>query len=123
MRNFGGSPTLNNCIFRHNAARLQGAGMYNTSGAQPSLTSCVFRENAAGFASGLAGGMVNFLSDVTMIDCTFVANTAFDTGALFNQGDSLFVDCRFLGNFGQCQAGAVLDLGSATYINMRIQRE
>ncbi|MCZ6815264.1 MAG: hypothetical protein O7F76_01050, partial [Planctomycetota bacterium] len=117
MRNSGGSPSLDNCIFRHNVARKKGAGMYNTSGAKPSLTSCVFRENAANSFSGQAGAMYNLLSDVTVIDCTFVANTASDVGALFNQGDSIFVDCRFLGNLGQTQAGAVLDLGSAAYIN------
>ena len=72
LYNSSGSPTLNNVVFRSNAAHARGGGLYNSSGA-PSLTNVTFIGNVCNYRGG---GMYNRYSDVLLTNVTLVSNTA-----------------------------------------------
>ncbi len=81
--NTNGSPTLNNLIITHNAARY-GGGIYNSSG-NPTLTNVTVSTNYAEYG----GGMYNSNSHPTLIESTFLGNNAAeDGGGMINDSSS-----------------------------------
>jgi hypothetical protein len=71
-------PTLINCIFSKNSARLDGGGMYNYGYCDATLVNCTFSKNSA---VEQGGGMYNFVSDLTVTNCIFwndISNEIYD---------------------------------------------
>lgn len=80
------SLTIANCIIQGNQATQYGGGMFNGLNgyvSTPILYNCVFNGNTA---SVNGGGLYNKYSGshTTLINCTFVNNTATAGGAIFN---------------------------------------
>ncbi len=74
--NYGGSPTINNCIFKDNYA-YYGGGIYNY-GALPYISNCTLTSNKA---QTWGGGIYNTAySSPTIINCLIVNNNAVTTG-------------------------------------------
>ena len=82
MFNCSGHPTVANCTFRQNHARVNGAGVFNYE-SSPTLIGCRFVANSAGAGSGMAN---EYGSSPTIIDCVFQANRS--TGLTFGGGIS-----------------------------------
>ncbi len=100
MFNENSCPTVRNCIFTDNYARL-GGGMFNGN-ADPTVIDCVFLDNVADLRGG---GMSNVsFSNATVIGCTFIGNVAVGSsgctgGGMDNQESSPTVtDCVFIQN-------------------------
>lgn len=117
----GNSPTIKNCIFKHNAA-VYGAGMYNAKLSNPTITRCIFMENASGSKSaqdegGYGGGLYTISANASISDCTFLNNTAISQGAgIFCQGQMILSRCRFQGNSSDRGGGLYLISSGATTI-------
>jgi hypothetical protein len=80
MLNIGSSPTVNNCIFSDNTARL-GSGMYNED-SRAIVTNCIFSRNVA---TKLGGAICNVVdSSPTVTNCTFSKNKAKDNCDIFS---------------------------------------
>ncbi len=125
-RSVPANPTLVNCTFHRNSARLKGGGIYSEADT-PTFIDCVFSENhsnAASMQEG-GGGMYNERGSLTMRNCRFVGNTTTGNGAgLYNNSASpTIIDTAFDGNvvvrFGhQNNGGGILNNRSdATIIN------
>lgn len=126
---FGGnaSPTLFNCIFENNTAQNAAGAFYNTSIfggiANPTLEDCHFENNHSTNAQG--GALINKASEngecnPTIINCSFIANTAGETGgAVYNYGNqsgvcnAVFSNCLFEDNVAII-CGAIYNDGSFT---------
>ncbi|UCE58177.1 MAG: right-handed parallel beta-helix repeat-containing protein, partial [Phycisphaerales bacterium] len=68
------SPTVTNCTFSGNSARVDGGGMYNYDNSSPTVTNCTFSGNSA---RDYGGGMYNYdNSSPSVTNCTFVENSA-----------------------------------------------
>ncbi|MHC4258847.1 MAG: choice-of-anchor Q domain-containing protein [Planctomycetota bacterium] len=95
MYNYGGSPTINMCIFMYNRADSEGGGMYNEQ-SSPTLTNCTFIDNS----SDHGGGMSNFNnSEPVVMNCTFIGNSAERGGVMYNTYSSLtLTNCTFAEN-------------------------
>ncbi|MHC4091416.1 MAG: right-handed parallel beta-helix repeat-containing protein, partial [Planctomycetota bacterium] len=137
MLNDGGSPTVTNCMFSGNFAKvgggasnvanssptvadcgfsgnsaLAGAGMLNFDGSDPTVTNCMFSGNSASADGGEGGsGMFNFLSSPTVADCTFTGNSAdLDGGGMTNAGSHPTVtNCTFNGNSADERGGGMFN--------------
>ncbi|MHC4657096.1 MAG: DUF333 domain-containing protein [Planctomycetota bacterium] len=70
MYNEDGSPTLCNCTFSYNSARLYGGGMANRN-SSPVLTNCTFINNSAEYG----GGIYSSKSSLTLTNCKFSGNS------------------------------------------------
>ena len=90
------SPVLSNITFSNNSAFWYGSGMYNNEDSNPIVTNCIFNTNTA--VAG--GGMSNFFSDPTMINCTFRGNSVSQLGGGLCNGSSnpIIINCIFTGN-------------------------
>jgi hypothetical protein len=100
MYNYGGSPTLTNCIFYGNSAHF-GGGMENSYLSYPTLTNCTFSGNRARLSGGMGGGMDNSGSSPTLTNCTFNGNSVgWDGGGMYNYDFSnpILTNCLFIGN-------------------------
>jgi parallel beta-helix repeat protein len=127
MKNYSGSPTINNCTFIGNSAEGSGGGMLNDDGSDPILTNCKFIKNYAKRGGGVDSGNSNpifinctftnnyaddgagmsvYYSETTqtipieLIDCTFEDNNAKSSGGglIIYSGDSVLTNCVFIGN-------------------------
>ncbi len=78
----GGNPLVEDCTFTGNSATF-GAGVYFNEGSVGQALRCRFTDNLA----NEAGGLYALLSDVTVINCTFISNTA--TGGQFPVGGGM----------------------------------
>ena len=96
------SPTLANCVFTENNARVGGALFLNGEGgeASPTITNCLFEENTAD-APGF-GGAITFIGtfgkcDPVLTSCIFRNNdVAADGEALYFQSEEGSLGARFL---------------------------
>lgn len=62
--------------------------------------------NPSLFGDPLGGGMFNFTSDPTVIDCVFTGNTSDGGGGMANIGsDPTIIGCKFLDNYAGFEAG------------------
>ncbi len=95
----GGSPLVEDCVFEDNTATF-GGGVYFNEGSTGTVRACWFEDNNA----NEAGGLYALLSDVTVLDCSFVRNTA--AGGQFPVGGGMSAyfantftqNCLFDGN-------------------------
>ncbi len=90
MYNESSSPTVTNCTFSGNSAG-DGGGMHNRTGSSPTVTNCTFSGNfvSGAFTRGSGGGMYNLGSSPTVTNCSFSGNSAFDTGGgMYNKSSS-----------------------------------
>ncbi len=115
MYNFKSSPTVSNCIFTDNHAKISGGGskgdgggMYNDN-SDPIVTDCTFELNSA---EGGGGGMYNNYSNPTVTRCTFSVNSADlaiwnrSGGGMYNINSSPTVtDSNFTGNSASSGGG------------------
>ena len=88
----------------------QGGGMYNNYGS-PSIINCTFMENSAGYG----GGMYNFLSNPNILNCIFTGNSAIsEGGAIYNDMSSpKLTNCTFSENSGQDGGGGMFNQNSS----------
>jgi len=109
MFNNQSSPTVTNCRFISNVAGNDGGGMYNYNNSSPTVSNCTFSGNILG--SGDGGGMHNNLSSPTVTNCTFSNNRAYSNGGgMYNCISSPTVTgCTFSGN------SATNDYSSSTF--------
>ncbi len=111
--NRSGSPTVRDCRLEYNLAFAKGGGMYNLSGSNPEVTGCTFRGNVVPAGLTFGGGMRNFQSSPTVIDCLFVGNSAGFGGGMDNTLSSPGVtDCVFTGNIAGYGGGMTNCLGA-----------
>ncbi len=105
--NIVASPTINNCVFKANAAGL-GGGLANVFFSNPKVANCTFTGNAA-ILNG--AGMANvMLSSPTVINCTFTRNTALIRGgAIANTlaSSPSVTNCTFSINTAIIAGGAI----------------
>jgi parallel beta-helix repeat protein/predicted outer membrane repeat protein len=125
MYNNSGSPTVLNCTFLRNSAKLiwspvriaGGGGMFNLN-SSPALQNCKFVENITftGELISAGGAMFNINSNPTLVNCVFSGNvaTGFDSdyigGGMCNYGSSpSLVDCSFVGNLAYWGGGGMFN--------------
>ncbi|UCC31161.1 MAG: right-handed parallel beta-helix repeat-containing protein [Phycisphaerales bacterium] len=110
MINEEASPTVTNCTFAGNTARL-GGGMYNQESSSPTVTNCTFAGNTGVYG----GGMFNEEASPTVTNCTFAGNTGENGGGMSNIfGSSPKVtNCTFAGNTGANGGGMSNIFGSS----------
>jgi hypothetical protein len=92
-----------------------GGGMYNSS-SSPTVINCTFLGNSA----YVGGGMLNDDSSPTVTNCTFSENSADDYGGgMYNSSSSPTVtDCTFSENYADTEGGGMEnDASSPTMIN------
>ena len=90
-------PTITNCIISGNYSNV-GGGMHNDWLSNLTLTNCTFIGNSA---SDSGGGMDNGWSiKATLENCTFSENSAQSGGGMYNSEDSktTLTNCSFCGN-------------------------
>lgn len=131
MHNLSSHPTVTNTSFSENSA-TSGGGMYNKLGSRPMVTGCSFTDNSTfdivehclpfldnGECSG--GGMHNYSSRPVVTDRTFVGNTAFSGGGMYNTrgtGRPIITNCLFSGNQASYRGGGVCNIAiSGTFSN------
>ncbi len=85
------SPTLLNCVLSDNGSSINRAGgMVNNNedgGGDLSVvaTNCIFSYNESNFSGGYGGGIHNWQSELSLVNCTFAHNTAITGGgAIYN---------------------------------------
>lgn len=127
MSNKQSSPSVINCIFLRNTAKIGGA-MYNYNGSSPFIKNCSFIENEAEIidAVGGDGGAISSKNACypTIENCSFQGNTAQSGGAVHNQfscGPSI-VNSTFSGNKAWDNGGAIVNDNNSnpTIINCTI---
>lgn len=97
---------LHDCIFIDNHADIEGGGVYCNSTTNPKVVGCTFTNNSAGNGAGMYGKY----TDITVENCTFEDNDAFDFkgGGIYGYSGSLTItDCNFISNSGFFSAGGV----------------
>ncbi|GGG91284.1 hypothetical protein GCM10011416_04860 [Polaribacter pacificus] len=75
MYNYASSPTIVNCTFSANNARV-GGGMDNNNSASPTIINCLFTGNTASDTNGYGGGMSNTKGLPKIINSVFKGNRA-----------------------------------------------
>jgi len=95
-----GSPTILNCVFRHNSA--SGGGAINIWPGQSLLRNCKFISNLAGTGGAICGVDAN----LTLSECSFTGNRALSIGggALIH-GNAVLAGCVFSDNTSQSGGG------------------
>jgi len=98
---------------------IDGAGMYNLSGS-PTVIDCTFVGNSARWYGG--GMFNNMFSSPTLINCTFVDNDAKYGGGMENRfySEPTLTNCLFSGNTAEFGAGLSSAGASPTCINCTI---
>ena len=106
------STVVTNCTFTRNLARLDGGGMFNFSGGIPTVENCTFSGNSA----KLGGGMYNDVeSNATVTNCMFSANWAESHGGgMYNdvESNTTVTNCTFSDNWAESQGGGMYNLSS-----------
>ncbi|UCG87949.1 MAG: right-handed parallel beta-helix repeat-containing protein, partial [Gemmatimonadota bacterium] len=113
VRSVSGSPTLLNCVFRDNASFSEGGGVYTASGS-PILVGCVFVHNSVFGLLAEGGGMYSE-SDTMLINCAFNGNTAEVGGGMYSSGSTLF-NCVFTGNTAVSGGGIGVVVGADDFV-------
>ncbi|MCB0686118.1 MAG: hypothetical protein KDC53_06325 [Saprospiraceae bacterium] len=83
------SPSISNCVFRSNAAIAEGGAIYSygASGeSSPSIINCSFIGNTASEGGAIYSSGGSGESSPSIINCSFIDNTASTGGALHNDG-------------------------------------
>ncbi len=89
-----------------------GGGMYN-SGGSPTLINCTFISNSA--TNGSGGGMYNVFSSPTLTNCTFSGNSATSGGGMYNSSSSaVLTNCTFSGNSASAWGGGMYSNSSSS---------
>ena len=107
MHNDSGSPTVANCTFTGNSARIIGGGMLNDVGSSTAVTNCTFTGNLALFDGG---GMFNFSGGIpTVANCTFSGNSAKLGGGMYNdvESNATVTNCTFSANWAESHGGGM----------------
>ncbi|MHC4440832.1 MAG: right-handed parallel beta-helix repeat-containing protein, partial [Planctomycetota bacterium] len=117
MKNYSGSPTINNCTFIGNSAEGGGGGIGNMYDSSPILTNCKFINNHG----GRGGGFYNVSSNPTFINCTFTNNYADDGAGMSSSIWSIWeptqgtgtklIDCTFEDNNAKRSGGGLIIYG------------
>jgi hypothetical protein len=132
MYNYEGGPTVTNCTFSGNYAKVKGGGMFNGAedydedeppppgyvSSRVVVIGCVFNGNIAGFQddhSNGAGMCNNCYSAPTLIDCVFSENTVGNDngrgrgGGMHNYeySNASITDCVFKGNSAGQDGGGI----------------
>jgi hypothetical protein len=95
------NPTINNCLITDNdgsGANPGGAGIYCYL-SNPRISNCTISKNSVS-GSGDGGGMFNFRSNPTFVNCMFLANSAGDQGGgMWNwYSNPMMRNCTFRSN-------------------------
>jgi hypothetical protein len=92
-----------------------GGGMHNWQ-TSPTLMNCIFTNNTA---EGTGGGMYNYESSPALTNCTFTNNTANAGGGMFNQtlSNITLTNCKFTDNHADNGGGMYNYSGSQTLTN------
>ncbi len=116
MYNRDSNPSVTNCAFFNNSARLYGGAMYNDE-SNPVLTNCSFVSNSTDYG----GSMYNDESSPTLTNCSFLNNTAnVIGGAIRNnfKSNPTLTNCSFVDNSASSDGWAVNnDRSNLTLIN------
>ena len=100
------SPTVTNCTFTNNSAWGHGGGMLNSEGSSPTIENCLFENNylVSPHENATGGGMYNFESSPTIVDCTFRGNSAARGAGMYNSASSpTIINCVFENNLAEGQ--------------------
>ena len=113
MNNYQSSPTVINCAFSDNTSFGNGGGMDNYQ-SSPTVTNCTFRGNSAPLApNGFGGGMNNSSSSPTVTNCVFSGNSALAGGVMSNVVSSPMVtNCTFSNNKANTYGGGMYNYNS-----------
>ena len=108
---YSGSPILIDCKFEENSSTFAGGGMY-VDDSDCVLTRCTFVRNSTG---GRGGGVANLgADDFELIDCHFEDNVAVEGGGVYNYfSNPTLIDCRFEGNAFLANTG--MEVGGGMY--------
>lgn len=79
---FDGSPTIENCHFKHNYSSLGGPGVFVHAAGSPHITSCRFENNLGQYGGAIAAYQP---SNPIIDDCVFHQNEAFWGGAFYQE--------------------------------------
>ncbi len=103
MYNGPGNPTVRNCTFKANWAKV-GGGVYNTNISRPTFINCEFIGNSA----KIGGGMRNGDSSPVLTNCKFIRNSAERGGAIEDyESNPTLTNCIFIGNSTADGAGDI----------------
>ncbi|MHC4790225.1 MAG: hypothetical protein ACYS8Y_02105, partial [Planctomycetota bacterium] len=99
MYSAGGSPTVDNCIFRENFADHDGGGIAGSDG---TITNCTFIGNRA---NDDGGGLKHCSGPVT--DCLFTGNSAGQYGGAMYKCSGSITDCNIISNSADTAGGGM----------------
>jgi len=118
MMNNAASPTIQNCIFKNNAATNYGGAIYNST-SNPAFTNCLFTGNTATYG----GAMYNTTSSPVIVNCTMSGNTSANGSFAWSQTNSLtnISNSILWGNTGS--AGLVNTVTSPYTVSYSITQE
>ncbi|QMW05783.1 choice-of-anchor Q domain-containing protein [Spirosoma foliorum] len=124
----GASLVAHDCSFTGNSASGDGGAIYlGGSGSQAltlDLTGCVFSGNRSGGYEGGAVFVDNLNASPTLINTSFVSNTATNgrAGALgLNTNSTRLINCSFIDNRAAVQGGAIYAEGNLLVTNSSFQ--
>lgn len=122
--NQGEGPKISDCTFYENYCYSSGGGAIfnNSSGAV--ISDCLFYNNSAGpYSGGAVYNMVPYGNSLTptIIDCSFISNTANVGAAIVNKGDHgpppTIENCLFKGNVSNFNGSAIYNYNISAIIN------
>jgi hypothetical protein len=104
MYNIQSNPTVTNCTFQWNSASI-GGGMFNEQ-SSPIITNCTFCSNSVNQAGGGMHNVNN--SNPILTNCTFNENFSPDGGGIYSdQSNLVLIDCKFIGNSAMVYGGGM----------------
>ena len=84
----GSHPTISYCTFYNNKTNGLGGGLFNAGKASPSITHCTFLSNTAYEGGAIFnGGHIAGLNNPVIDNCTFKSNSATFGGAIYISGN------------------------------------
>ena len=112
--NSSGTLVVTNSRFSNNTAKTSsGGGISNTGTLE--VTNSIFSNNIANSHEG--GGIRNSGSRATIINCTFVENSAQNGGGIYNSGNITIVNSVIVSNLSGTDCSDVLNNGSIIAYN------
>ncbi|NQT34513.1 right-handed parallel beta-helix repeat-containing protein [bacterium] len=114
------SPTITHCIIRDNnieEERSRGGGIY-CHASSAVISNCTIRGNSA-----ISGGGIMCDSDVTIIDCIIIENSAEEGGGggVYSEYENRIENCTISGNDATYGAGIFCYYGNASITNCSIE--